>query len=210
MDVMDRPRTRHTHREPDPVSFGEEAQAEAERVYWSLDDDVHAELIQGEVVVNAAPMNWHQRVVNRLGHVLTPFCDEKSWDVLPDINFLLGTTHEIFRPDLTIAGDVDELAESDSGVPAECAKLVIEITSASTRQRDLVVKRKSYAENGVPLFMIVDRFVDPPAVTLFSKPGDRDYTDAEMLTFGPGGEKLTLPEPFGVTLDLSAIPVPRA
>jgi Uma2 family endonuclease len=208
MVLMDRPKTRHTRHERGAVGIGEEAQSEVEQLYWSLDDDVRAELIHGQVIVNAAPMTWHQRAVSRLTYILMPLCDEKGWEVCPDINFVLRATHEIFRPDLTIAAGLEKFPDSDRGVPAECALLVVEITSASTRKRDLGIKRKSYAKNDVPLFMIVDRFAQQPAVTLFSEPDDRDYAGIDTAAFGPGSGKLDIPEPFGITLDLSALPVP--
>jgi Uma2 family endonuclease len=209
MDLMDRPKTRQTHREPDPVDLDKDAQAEAEHIFRSIEDEkLRAELIAGEVILNAAPATWHQRVVMRLGHMFIPLCDQKKWDVLPGIDFLLEETEEVFRPDLTIAADLGEDPDSDNGVPARCALLVVEITSASTRKRDLDVKRKSYARNGVPLYMIIDRFVEPALVSLFSEPGERDYRGVQAVDFGPGGGKLDLPQPFDVTLDLAVLPPP--
>jgi Uma2 family endonuclease len=208
MDLMDRPKTRRARHEPDPAGMDKEAQAEAERAFWSIEDEkIRVELIGGEVIVNASPAKWHQRVVARLCRFLDPACDDRGLELYPDMDVIMAATDEIFRPDLTVARDEDT-DSGDERVPAECALLVVEIASASTRRRDLEVKRRSYAKNGVPLYMIIDRFVEPPAVTLLSEPGDRDYTDVTTATFGPGGDKLELPEPFNVTLDLSAIPAP--
>jgi hypothetical protein len=61
------------------------------------------------------------------------------------------------------------------------------------------------AQAGVPFYLLVDRFTDPLAVSLYGQPGAEGYT--AITTVGVG-EKLHLPEPFGITLDTSALPFP--
>jgi hypothetical protein len=51
----------------------------------------------------------------------------------------------------------------------------------------------------VPLYLLIDRFdEDGPAVTLFYDPVDGHYQHVVRIPFG---EKVSLPEPFGIDLD---------
>ena len=59
---------------------------------------------------------------------------------------------------------------------------------------------------GVPFYLLVDRFTDPLSVSLYSEPADKGYA---TITTVDVGEKLHLPDPFGITLDTSALPLPR-
>ena len=68
----------------------------------------------------------------------------------------------------------------------------------------------SCARAGIPFYLLVDRFAEPMAVTLFSEPGKEGYGKAESVTAGPGGGKLAVPEPFGITIDTSTLPPIRA
>jgi hypothetical protein len=59
---------------------------------------------------------------------------------------------------------------------------------------------------GVPLYLLVDRFTRPLTISLFSSPGPDGYAAINKVTFG---EKLPIPEPFGITLDTRTLPQPR-
>ncbi len=90
--------------------------------------------------------------------------------------------------------------------PLDHVVLVAEVVSASSIRIDRGVKPRACALAGVPFYLLVDRFTDPLSVTLHSEPGDEGY--ATITTVGVG-EKLHLPDPFGITLDTSALPLPR-
>jgi Uma2 family endonuclease len=107
---------------------------------------------------------------------------------------------KLFIPDLVIVPDAafDSLSNNEP-VPADRALLVVEITSFSNAATDRKTKRWSYAHAGVPLYLLIDRFdEDGPAVTLFSDPVDGHYQHLVRIPFG---EKISLPEPFGIDLD---------
>ncbi|MQA85085.1 MAG: hypothetical protein GEV03_10790 [Streptosporangiales bacterium] len=59
-----------------------------------------------------------------------------------------------------------------------------------------------YALGEVPLYLVVDAVADVPTVTLFSDPTEHGY-ETEVRV--PLGKPLTLPEPFGHTLDTSGL-----
>jgi Uma2 family endonuclease len=77
--------------------------------------------------------------------------------------------------------------------------LVVEIPAADKAEVCRGTKRHGYANAGVPLYLLIDRFdEDGPAVTLFSDPVDGHYQHVVRIPFG---EKISLPEPFGIDLD---------
>lgn len=80
--------------------------------------------------------------------------------------------------------------------------LVAEVVSPSSRRRDREQKPRAYAQGGVPLYLLIDRFASPPAVTLFSEPGEDGYGKRQVAA---AGEPLRLPKPFGITLDTARL-----
>ena len=91
-------------------------------------------------------------------------------------------------------------------MPARHALLVAEVVSPSSVREDREVKPRSCALAGVRFYLLVDRHVEPVTVTLFTEPREKGYAKAESVAVGG---KLRIPEPFGITLDTSALPLPR-
>jgi Uma2 family endonuclease len=204
MDVMDRPRTRHADHDPD---LTEQAQAEAERTFWSIEDEkLRVEIIAGQVIVSPSPTPWHADTVYSLGYAFAPIRSRNDWKIYPDTDTLLAKTKEIFRPDLVVVRDLEKFSQTGKGIPGECVVLTAEIVSPSGVTTDRETKRISYARNGIPFYLLIDRFTDPATATLYSQPTDRDYTAFETVPTGPGGGKLHIPEPVDLTVDLSALP----
>jgi Uma2 family endonuclease len=194
MELMDRPRIWHERDDAD-------AQTEAEETFWSIEDEkVHAELVAGQVIVSPAPTPWHADIGVRLTLALAPASYAKGWKVYPDVDVRLTATREIFRPDLIVARDLERFSEMGQGIPGECVVLAAEIVSPSSIKTDREIKRVSYAKNGIPLYLVIDRFAKPTSATLFSCPDGDDYTASEVA---PIGGKLRLPEPVDMILDLS-------
>ena len=54
----------------------------------------------------------------------------------------------------------------------------------------------------MPLYLLIDRFASPPAVTLFSQPGEDGYGKRQVAA---AGEPLRLPKPFGIVLDTARL-----
>ncbi|WP_460356773.1 hypothetical protein [Actinoallomurus acanthiterrae] len=53
-----------------------------------------------------------------------------------------------------------------------------------------------------PLYLLIDPVDEPTAITLFSEPSDDGYRTIDRVV---AGEKLRLPEPFGLILDTAAL-----
>jgi Uma2 family endonuclease len=82
------------------------------------------------------------------------------------------------------------------------ALLVAEVVSPWSRRRDREVKPRAYGQGGIPLYLLIDRFARPPAVTLFSRPGEDGYGKRQAAA---AGEPLRLPKPFGIALDTARL-----
>ena len=124
--------------------------------YRNAPDDERYELLEGELVLTAAPNIAHQIVAddlflllqdfvksNKLGRVFSAPTDVVLSDtnvVQPDMTFVSASRKGIVGPD-NIQGTPD---------------LVVEVISPSDPARDLVRKRDIYARHGVAEYWIAD------------------------------------------------------
>jgi Uma2 family endonuclease len=177
--------------------------AELERLWYELEtpEGVRVELIDGELVVSPTGSVRHSEAIYGLTVELIKLAERRNWVIHTNLTAHIPPTRERLIPDLMVA---------PKGAPpfAECellasgALLVAEVVSPWSRRRDREVKPRAYAQGGVPLYVLIDRFDKPPAVTLFSQPGEEGYGKREVAA---AGEPLRLPKPFGITLDTARL-----
>ena len=117
--------------------------------YLETPEDVRYELINGELIVAAAPTVGHQRVGMRFSNRMGPFIEANDLGELfaapTDVH--LSDTN-VLEPDLLFisAARAHIIGETNiQGAP----DLVIEIASTSTEERDRTVKQDLYALFGV-------------------------------------------------------------
>jgi Uma2 family endonuclease len=128
------------------------------------DEYGRTELIDGSLYVTPLGDLSHQRLVWRLSKQLEAmFPDDDSLEVFPGANV-------VSQPKTLVIPDVAVIRAGQDGLGASPADvvLVVEITSPSTRRRDLTIKRDLYREWGVPL-LLVDRSTSVPAVSVHGK-----------------------------------------
>jgi hypothetical protein len=221
MAVMHAPRTRHA--EPP-----QQRTAHPERIFptpapdelddprlWAIfqeldlgDDSLRVEFIAGAIVVRGAATEWHERVVMWLVKYLLETSEARGWQMvtkgtLPD----LPAPARSIQPDLLVYDPVSE-PHDDWDMPPSRMRLVAEVISRGSVEADRALKPLSCARAGIDLYLYVDRFVTPVTVTVLSGPGPDGYEHQETVPAGPGGGKLALPDPLGIVLDLSTLPVP--
>ena len=80
--------------------------------------------------------------------------------------------------------------------------LVAEVVSPSSRRQDRETKNRAYAQGGVAFYLLIDKFADPPAVTLYSQPADDGYYHQQSAS---AGQPSRLPDPLGVKLDTAKL-----
>ena len=115
------------------------------------DDGLQYELLDGMLLVSAAPVPVHQRAIRKLARLLDDACPASMelfiapLDWQPDLRTSL-------QPDLLI------VRNEDVGPKNVTAPLVlaVEILSPSTRRKDLLLKKSKYEDVGVASYWVVD------------------------------------------------------
>jgi len=158
------------------------------------DDGRRYELIDGVLIVSAAPGRVHQRAVGRLYRLLDDACPAEFEVLIAPFAVGLGDDTEL-QPDVLVARR-DQLTDRDlPGPPA----LAVEVLSPSTRLIDLNSKRERFQRAGTPSFWVVDPIARPAQVRLIAWElgPDKRYQQVADVT----GEKefaATLPYPVSV------------
>ncbi|MBF6301856.1 Uma2 family endonuclease [Nocardia amamiensis] len=165
------------------------------------EDGLRYEVLNGQLVVNAAPKPRHQLLIRWLGRALDAVLPPDRL-VVEGVGVLIGDDEPI--PDLMVVTDSIEL--DARGVPADQVELVVEVVSKSTTLQDRMVKPVVYAEAGIPNYW---RFEPNPfkgqlpgesLPVLFAHElgADRTY---ELTHRVAAGNAVTLRSPFEFTID---------
>lgn len=123
------------------------------------EDNLRRELIDGELIVTAAPGTRHQRVVATLTARLWLYAKEHGGEVLPAPTDVYFSDIDVVEPDVLFVG-AEDLDKIESGFVRAAPDLVVEVSSPSTRKLELVRKRELYERFSVPEYWYVDIEVD--------------------------------------------------
>jgi Uma2 family endonuclease len=149
------------------------------------DDGLRYELVDGVLLVSAAPSNVHQIVLGELCALLRAACPAEARVLFAPTDYQ-PTSRRSLQPDLLVA------LRADVGAEAISAPLLLaaEVLSPSTRSVDLLLKRGVYAESGVSSYWVVDPL--EPSIQAW------DLLDGGYVDVGRarGDEVLSLTSPF--------------
>jgi hypothetical protein len=155
-----------------------------------LPDGVRAEVVEGEVIVNAAtPAGRHAKIVLA---VRRAFARQGIDNLYENTTLLVEPDEAEYVPDLAMWPE--RLIEGDSWeFPAAECSFALEVVSGDRpgrRQRDYD-KASGYARGGVPVFLLIDP--GEGTCTLFTEPRNGDYSVRQIVKFGeplliPAGE----------------------
>ncbi|MCD8119418.1 MAG: Uma2 family endonuclease [Lachnospiraceae bacterium] len=171
--------------------------------YYTLPDDIRAELIDGELYLMAAPSLKHQWILAQLTTILTLYVRNRKGKcmVFPaplDIQ-LDRDIWTMLQPDVTILCDRDKAQEKKIyGAP----DFVAEILSPSTRRKDKIIKLRKYREAGVRECWLIDPEKETIEVYLFRNPDldvlPRVYTFDDVVPVGiyDGDCRIDFPDMF--------------
>ncbi len=162
------------------------------------DPEHRAEVVEGVVVVSPRPLLVHQWAVTRLGFLLHDQLPA-GFSAWSEAEMIIGTAPLTVRvPDVVVAR-TEIMESSPARVPADAARLVIEVLSEGTVRTDRVTKFSEYAEVGIEHYWIVD--LDDPASMVTYR-----LVDGEYENFGEHTGKVSLDfDGTLLTLDLDAL-----
>ncbi|PJE94798.1 hypothetical protein CUT44_26985 [Streptomyces carminius] len=173
------------------------------RTYAQLElpDGQRAEFIGGEIVISPTPTNFHNWIYAQL-HRMVDRGTPDDWMVTNTTTVALPATDERYVPDLLVCESAVLHSDREWQIAPEDVLLVGEITSMATVLRDRKNKLRGYGRSRVPLYLLVDPLDGEGSATVFAEPdGAGRYRVEHRVLFG---EKLALPEPFGLEIDTSA------
>lgn len=177
--------------------------ARLEQLWYDIElpEGIRLELIDGELVMSPTGSIGHSTAISELIQMLASITGSHGWLLHTNATVRIPATGERLIPDLVIAvRQARQLSKWE--LAPEGVLLAAEVVSPSSRRRDREVKRRAYAQGPVPLYLLVDAYASPPAVTLFSQPGQDGYASEQVAA---AGQPLQLPEPFGVALDAARL-----
>src|SRR5919198_2323847 len=119
------------------------------------EDNLRRELIDGELIVTAAPTTRHQMVVTVLIARLFAYSEANGGLVLPAPTDVYFSKTNVVEPDVLFVR-AENLAKVERSFIRSAPDLVVEVSSPSTRRLELVRKRELYERFGVPEYWYVD------------------------------------------------------
>ncbi len=124
--------------------------------YRRMPEDERYELIEGELIMAAAPNRAHQTTQRKLGLRMGSFVETED---LGEVFFspfdVVLSEHNTFQPDIIFVSKENAGIITDANIQG-APDLVVEIISPSSTGRDWVVKRDLYARHGVKEYWLID------------------------------------------------------
>jgi Uma2 family endonuclease len=182
------------------VMLHESSLAEAADRLWEELPGHRVEILNGSIVVTPPPDGPHQETLTWLIEEFSRVrARQAGIRYLQGVGLWLPTGPDDYAvPDFSVvdADFKDALVEKNCYAP-HVFRLVLEVTS-SNWTNDTATKVDIYARANIPAYLVVDRRHDE--VLLHTDPADGKYPDPVRYQ---RGQSVPVPEPVGVSLDLS-------
>ncbi|WP_316747646.1 Uma2 family endonuclease [Streptomyces herbicida] len=158
------------------------------------------EILQGRLTVTPPPDGSHALSLTKLGRAFDRAgLVEAGYEYVQGVGLWLPTLPEDFAvPDFSVVDpDFRDAHVTRNYYAPNVFRMVVEVTSSNWSD-DLGPKVECYAQAGLPVYLIADRKHDE--VLLYTDPADGKYPDPTRYK---RGQTVPVPEPVGITLDLS-------
>ncbi|WP_304452060.1 Uma2 family endonuclease [Nocardiopsis sp. YSL2] len=178
------------------------------RTWQQLDvpDGWRAEIVDDNGVVLVAPPSDPRNIIADRVHRALARTVPDDWGIYQTLGIQVPSIERLYVPDLAVMPESVLRDSSRTPCPADEVELAVEIVSRSSKDTDRKNRLWGYAHAPVPLYLLIDAWDENgPSVTLYELPGNGRYNHATTVDFG---EKITLPEPFGLDIDTSKFPGP--
>ncbi|MFI2371089.1 Uma2 family endonuclease [Streptomyces sp. NPDC018833] len=165
------------------------------RILARTTEGVRLELIDGKLRSKAVLDGDHGRIIQWLTRICMQARPE-LW-LHPDQGLKVQEYRKgRARPDGSLAPSDAFVGQGEWADPDQVL-MAVEVTSydSDTDERDRVEKPRSYAQTGIPVYLLIDR--DSCEVTVFSQPDGVRYENAHTVPFG---KDISLPAPVDITL----------
>ena len=167
--------------------------------YRSTPEDKRYQLLDGELIMTAAPRRAHQKADMEITLVLGDYVKENDLGEVYSAPFdVVFSDTDVVQPDLLFVSKERLYIINEDNVRG-APDLVIEILSPSTASLDRNFKRALYARHGVKEFWLVD--TDARSITVMFL-HERGY---EVVGIYGEGQTLTSPTLEGFTLEIDEI-----
>lgn len=153
------------------------------------DDGRRYELVDGVLLVSAAPSDVHQLALTNLVALMVTTCPFPMRTLVAPVDVRFSDTRQL-QPDLLVLPDQQLGGPAARSLPL----LVVEVLSPSTRAVDLTLKRHVFEQGGIPSYWVLDPLT--PSLTVLEL---RDSGYAEMATV-VGAEPYDATVPFTVRM----------
>ena len=139
----------------------------------ALEEDIRAELIDGQIFFMASPSRLHQRISTALAaeiyYHIKMHAGKCSVYAAPFAVFLFGENDDqnYLEPDISVICDPEKLTDRGcNGAP----DFIVEIVSPKTASRDYLYKLNRYQDAGVREYWIINP--DSQSINVFDFEGD--------------------------------------
>jgi Uma2 family endonuclease len=170
--------------------------------YEALPEEIcrRIEIVDGAIIVNAAPRRMHQDICRRLANVLEATC-RPALAVSTDVDLRLRDIPLLNRrPDVVV---YDVTLPDDAVLRPQHCVLVVEVMSPGSVTTDQTDKPAEYAAAGIRHYWRLEH--DPAESTLSVFCYRLDPTTASYASAGVHSGKMTVTDPVSVTIDLTVL-----
>lgn len=172
----------------------------------SWEEEVHAEIINGDLYMMSSPTRIHQKILSELNRQIANFLLDKPCEIYPapfEVRLFEknedtpGKVDTVVEPDITVICDHNKLDDRGcKGAP----DFIIEILSPSTARRDRFIKLNLYQQAKVREYWIVEPHNSTVEVYLPDK--NERLVLSEIYTAKDTAKVTVLP---GCEIDLSKV-----
>jgi Uma2 family endonuclease len=162
------------------------------------DDNLRREIIDGELIVTAAPATRHQQVVMTLAGELYQYVKAHGGRVFPAPTDVFFSDTNVVEPDVLFVRP-EHGSRVEKKFVRSAPDVVVEVSSPSTRRLELIRKLDLYGRFGVPEYWYVD--LDADRVEVYRQEGG-GYGPPRILV---RGDTLESPEVPGFALPVETL-----
>ena len=134
----------------------EQEQQERRRFYEIVDENKHAEFINGKIVFNLPDTLTENKTVGNLLILLNSFVSKNNLGFVGQRTLVVSLTRNNYQPDICYFGDDKAKNFTKSCEHFSAPDFIVEVLSSSTEKYDRTTKFQDYAAHGIREYWIID------------------------------------------------------